>query len=216
LGIPGDLSATVTFATDYIWRGISLTGEDVAWQSSIDYKHNSGLYAGLWGSNIDFGNSAQLELDVYGGYTSNMGGLVYDISVEGYIYPGADNDLKYDFVEVGLGISYDFKILAIDVGFQVSPDFFASTGVATHVETGLKVPLPGDILSIYDLRVDGHFGYQDIDEGGSFMHWDAGLVATIVGFDFDFRYLGFDGDDDILDLGDLTDDRFVFSFSRKF
>ena len=62
-------SANVGFTTDYIFRGISQTSGNPAVQGGIDYAHASGLYAGVWGSNVswisDFnaGVSSSPELD---------------------------------------------------------------------------------------------------------------------------------------------------------
>ena len=52
-GDPKNFSATVTFATDYVFRGVSQTDNKPAVQGSFDYKHPSGAYLGIWGSNVD-------------------------------------------------------------------------------------------------------------------------------------------------------------------
>jgi len=87
-------TGNVTLASEYLYRGIAQTGNKPAIQGGFDYAHSSGLYAGVWGSNItwldDGGASASLEIDVYGGYkgaiTDDFG---YDIGVLTYNYPGS-------------------------------------------------------------------------------------------------------------------------------
>jgi uncharacterized protein (TIGR02001 family) len=50
-----EATATVTATSDYDFRGITQTAQDPALQASVDYAHDSGFYAGAWGSNVDFG-----------------------------------------------------------------------------------------------------------------------------------------------------------------
>ena len=79
-------SASLTLTSDYVWRGVSQTLGDPAVQGSFDYEHNSGLYAGVWASNVDFfdpsapgasvadDDNADLELDLWLGYAGETRG----------------------------------------------------------------------------------------------------------------------------------------------
>lgn len=211
--LPGLVSATIAFATDYVYRGVSQTDEDVALQSSLDWGHDSGVYLGFWGSNVDFKDgSSQIELDVYGGFANEYAGVTYDVMVLGYIYPGADDALDQDFVEFSLAAGYDFEILSASAGVAISPDFYASSGVGTHITAGVGIPIPLDLLAKYNIAVDSNFGYQDISSGGSYVHWNVGLGAQLLGFGLDLRYFG----NDIDSRANVDDDRAVFTFSRSF
>ena len=48
-------SATLAATSDYVWRGISQTNEDPAFQAGVTYTSKVGIYAGAWTSNVDFG-----------------------------------------------------------------------------------------------------------------------------------------------------------------
>ncbi|MGD9787117.1 MAG: TorF family putative porin [Sulfuricellaceae bacterium] len=92
---PHTFTANVTLASEYIYRGIAQTRGKPALQGGFDYSHSSGLYAGIWGSNISWisdgtaGASASLELDVYGGYKGSItNDLGFDVGVLTYNYPG--------------------------------------------------------------------------------------------------------------------------------
>ena len=62
---PKNFSATLTFATDYLFRGVSQTDNKAAVQGSFDYKHPIGAYLGIWGSNVDdYVSKGNVELDV--------------------------------------------------------------------------------------------------------------------------------------------------------
>lgn len=91
------LTANVGIFSQYIYRGLTQTNEKPALQGGFDYAHSSGLYAGVWGSNISWfsdlnaGNSASLELDTYAGFKNAFGGgdFSYDVGFLRYNYPGS-------------------------------------------------------------------------------------------------------------------------------
>ena len=76
-GVADYFSANVALTSDYVWRGDSQTDSDPAIQGGIDFKHPVGIYAGAWGSNVDFpdanGDTANIEIDFYGGYVHDFG-----------------------------------------------------------------------------------------------------------------------------------------------
>ena len=56
----GTFTVTPTIATDYDFRGVSQTnpdqdGMDPAFQLGGTYAFDNGVYAGIWGSNVDYG-----------------------------------------------------------------------------------------------------------------------------------------------------------------
>ena len=66
------LSATTAFTTDYIFRGVSNTDENPAVQAAFDATYGM-FYAGMWGSNTDFGDG--IEIDYYAGITPKWGNI---------------------------------------------------------------------------------------------------------------------------------------------
>ncbi|HRO03231.1 MAG TPA: TorF family putative porin, partial [Terricaulis sp.] len=73
------VSASVTLTSDYVFRGMSLSGEDAAVQGSFDYSTDL-FYAGVWGSSLGSGGTS-MELDVYAGFTPTLGPVALDIGV---------------------------------------------------------------------------------------------------------------------------------------
>lgn len=73
-------SATFAVTTDYVFRGVSQTGGDPAFQAGVTYSAPFGLYAGVWGSNVDFGvddretgvRGPNWELDYYVGWNKDL------------------------------------------------------------------------------------------------------------------------------------------------
>ncbi|MEO1474307.1 MAG: TorF family putative porin, partial [Pseudomonadota bacterium] len=59
----GEFSGNVTLTSDYVWRGISQSNEDLAIQGGFDYA-NGMFYAGTWASSIDFEFTSQATIKV--------------------------------------------------------------------------------------------------------------------------------------------------------
>lgn len=93
------LSFNVGVTTDYRYRGISQSRLKPAVQGGADFAHKSGLYAGVWGSSIQWikddgrkagvnSGSSNLEIDLYGGYKGSISDAVgFDVGVLHYAYP---------------------------------------------------------------------------------------------------------------------------------
>src|SRR6185436_14262290 len=85
---PHVVTGNFTLTTDYAFRGVSQTHEDAAVQGGFDYSHSpTGLYAGIWGSNVSF-PPGSIELDYYGGWTRTWGDWGANLGVIHYDYPG--------------------------------------------------------------------------------------------------------------------------------
>ena len=77
-----NVSGNVTLVSDYIFRGVNLSGEEPAIQGGFDINQD-GFYAGVWASS----DSSSGEFDLYGGYTYTMTDSVsFDVGVTRYYY----------------------------------------------------------------------------------------------------------------------------------
>jgi uncharacterized protein (TIGR02001 family) len=126
-------SGSVGLFSQYIFRGLTQTDRDPAMQGNFDINHTSGLYLGMWGSNVSwprdiylttattgygtdtstfYKSGGNLELDIYGGFKSEIGktGLGIDIGALQYYYPGQergrDSFAKINTTEVYGALSY--------------------------------------------------------------------------------------------------------------
>lgn len=106
------LSYNVGVTSDYRVRGIAQTATDPALQAGVDFAHKSGLYLGVWGSNVswikDFGaTDGSLEIDVYGGYKGQVAnGLGFDVGMITYQYPGNTATTNANTTEVYGALTY--------------------------------------------------------------------------------------------------------------
>ncbi len=91
-----ELSGNAAASTNYIWRGITQTGDAAAVSGGIDWSDDSGMYAGTWVSTIAGGQ----EVDLYAGYATDM----FDVGVIAYTYPVSPN---INFTEVYANVSFE-------------------------------------------------------------------------------------------------------------
>ena len=114
-------SGSVGLFSQYIFRGLTQTDRNPALQGNFDINHTSGLYLGMWGSNVSwlrdkYGNATDgsvtsdstfyrsggnLEIDIYGGFKSEIGktGLGIDIGALQYYYPGTERGRDTGFAK---------------------------------------------------------------------------------------------------------------------
>ncbi|WP_372873070.1 TorF family putative porin [Shewanella sp.] len=151
--------ANIGLSSNYLWRGISQTGDAVAVDGSIDYSHDSGFYAGVWASNIDFGDDTTFELDLYGGYSGEITeSISFDVGYLYYGYPDADADI--DFSELYASLSWQWLTLGyarvIHGGNGLADDALSEDDM-DYLSAEVAIPL-SDSLSL-----DFHYGYSSGD-----------------------------------------------------
>ena len=116
------LTANVTLASQYRYRGLMQSNNKPAIQGGFDLTHASGFYLGNWNSSISWlGDtnsevSAPVEMDFYGGYKGSLTDNVpVDLGVLQYYYPG-DYPSGYtspDTTELYEGIGYGLSLIHI-------------------------------------------------------------------------------------------------------
>lgn len=213
LSVPGSFSANVALTSDYVFRGISQSNEEPTIQGGFDWAHDSGLYAGVWASGVDF-TDATTEMDAYGGVSGSVDDLTWDLGAIYYYYPGADDTLNYDFWELAAAVGYDFDLLQASLSVNYSPDYFASSGDSWYPALYLTAGLPKGFT------LDGHIAHQWIDDNAAFgvedyTDWSIGLGYNLAGFDLSLKYI----DTDLSEPSECADGcgaRAVFTVSKSF
>lgn len=191
---------SVVLVTDYRFRGISQTLREMAVQAGIDVSGPAGLYAGVWGSNLNFGEvepdgRAQAEVDVFGGIERSLGDVMdVGLGVTYYGYPGAASEHGYGFVEAALSAGRDFSVFEVGASAAYSPDYFGGSGSATYLRGDVGIPLGASPFSLA-----AGVGRQWIEKNESFgtpdyTDWSVGLVAAIASFEAGVAYVGTDID----------------------
>ncbi|WP_353803179.1 TorF family putative porin, partial [Acinetobacter baumannii] len=98
------LSGSAALTTDYRFRGLSQSRNDPAIQGTFVLSHDSGLYAGIFAANTDFGGSTSPHFE----FTSNIGYKTtlnwsqqvkptLDLSYNRFSYPGWSDWAWHEF-----------------------------------------------------------------------------------------------------------------------
>lgn len=200
---PVTVSGSVALVSDYRFRGVSQTDEEMAIQGGFTVGHESGLYVGTWGSNLagwgTFGGSS-MELDIYGGYATEIAdGVTADVGLTWFMYPGGADTT--DFGELYAKISGDIGPASALVGVAYAPKqealgrfYFSGADAAAgvfndpgdkednlYLWTDLSAAVPETPLTM-----KGHLGYSNGNSGlgpngtsiaptGEYFDWMLGL-----------------------------------------
>jgi uncharacterized protein (TIGR02001 family) len=209
------LSATVTLASDYVFRGFSQTSGAPALQAGLDWSSPSRLVVGAWTSSVDFvddgapPDGADVEVDVYLTHGWKIGErLSLDTTLIRYIYPGTLPGVDYDYNELVLAL-HPGDIATVTIVY--ANDAFASGEPALLCELAASYPLSrGPELST-------RLGYYDLERafGAGYAYYGLGLAWTFGSFTLDARYEGTDGAGRRL-WGENADGRLVLQLSAHF
>jgi len=120
---PVTVSGSVGLVSDYRFRGVSQSDEQLAVQGGLTIAHESGVYIGTWGSNLagwgTFGG-ANMELDLIAGYKTTLSeGVALDVGATWYMYPGGFNNT--DFIEPYAKVSGTVGPVSLLAGVAYAP-----------------------------------------------------------------------------------------------
>ena len=147
----------------YLLRGIGRENDNTAVQGGFDYAHESGFYAGYWGSNLGYSYDSTtgtdssgngFENDFYGGYAGSAGDFSYKLGLIQYYYISVDDsDLTEILANVGYaGFTAQMQYLANDGWWGNAGDIYWTLGYS--------LPLPNDFTLGASL---GWYTYNDSD-----------------------------------------------------
>ncbi|MCZ8388969.1 TorF family putative porin [Achromobacter xylosoxidans] len=175
------LTANVTLASQYRYRGLMQTNNKPAIQGGFDFTHASGLYLGNWNSSVSWLNdgnsdvSAPVEMDFYGGYKGNLAPDVpFDLGVLQYYYPG-DYPSGYtspDTTELYAGLGYGPVMFKYSVA-MTNLFGFADSKYSQYFD------LSGNFdTGFWGLTVNAHVGRQTVRNvtDGAYTDWKLGLT----------------------------------------
>lgn len=190
------VSGNVAIVSDYVWRNVSQSNYDATIQGGLDVTTSSGLYVGTWASGVDFNNDpddTNLEIDFYGGYRFDLGGVAADVGAIYYVYPDSE-DSDLDFFEVYGKLSKTFDAVTLGGSLNWDPD---NETVFADASIGYAVTPEFSLSAGYGAYLEGF---------GEYSGWNAGGSWAVGGVTLGARY----HDNDISGL----DESIVFSIGR--
>ena len=200
------LLITPTLVSDYRANGLSQTKGDPAAQLAVTLSHASGLYAGIWTSNVNFGygSKARQEIEYYAGYAWLISDNIrLDTFYTRYEYPResgynqSDIQATLDIYGVFLGGKY--------VNNMKGPDYEDENGEfhkgkkdedLSTVFIGYHTVLPAD------LGLEMRYEYVDYKDEVFFSNsgkgradyydWEIKLSRQLIGIDWALSYIDTD------------------------
>ncbi|MCI1024897.1 hypothetical protein HWD96_21965 [Pseudomonas putida] len=182
------LIGSVSALSEYSMRGISYTQRKPALQATATLTHSSGLYAGIWSSNVDNkGIDARYEADYFAGYAHQFSEDVgLDVGYIKYTFP------KGTILNAGetyaVLTAYGFKL-----GTYYSNDYYGDQSyMYNYIGYGFR-DLPYGI--VVDLRYgmadykDPSFFSSDGSSKDSYREWEVKVSKNWLTLDWSASYV---------------------------
>ncbi len=178
---PITVTGGAALVSDYRFRGVSLSDKDFAFQPYLTVKHESGLYAGVWGSNVAENAGDDVEVDLYAGFAGGDA-VTYDIGATYYVYPGASG-LNYVELTGKLGTTVGPATIGGQLSYVPSQDNTGNTD-NIYVATNAAIALPDSPITL-----TGSVGYEDGAFGDDKIDWSIGATAAVSVFSVGVAYV---------------------------
>jgi uncharacterized protein (TIGR02001 family) len=135
------LTGNVAVTSDYVFRGVDLSGNNAAVQGGVDYTFDFDLYTGLWVSSASLAGGN--EADAYVGYALKLGkfdftvGGIYYLYSESSQFTNAGRDLNFYEGFLGAG----FGPVAVKVFYTPEYGFDRANSEALYATATVKLDL---------------------------------------------------------------------------
>ena len=211
--VSANWSTTITAASDYTFNGVTQTDNDPAIQASLDYAFDSGVYAGAWASNVDFGDDTDFELDAYlGKYVQLTDTVSADYGIAYYTYQGNNSDGNYAEAYTKFGYASEYG--QTELNFWYSWDYFGTDAghVISMIAHTFEIAPNHAIRASFDISnsLDGEKWAWDVNQKKSYKHYRLAYQTSYEGFGIEIA-----AEDTSLDY-DYADERIVLAISRTF
>jgi len=206
------ITSSATLASDYRFRGVSQSDKEMAVQGGLTLTHESGLYAGVWASNLagwgTFGG-ANMELDLIGGYKMPLSDkAALDVGLVWYMYPGGADES--DFAEPYVKLTGTTGPATLTAGAAYAPKQHALANVSnapnSRGQNDDNLYLWGDsavAIAGTPFTAKAHIGYSDGNPGlgpngtsvaptGRYWDWSFGMDATWRNLTLNLSYVDTD------------------------
>ncbi|WP_020400785.1 TorF family putative porin [Kordiimonas gwangyangensis] len=179
---PFSFSANAAIVTEYRFRGLSLSNHDPAIQGGFDVSHESGFYIGTWGSSIESYAGSEFEMDIYGGYATEIEGLTFDVGLLAYTYPGSKGTYYLELYS-SIGGTAGIVDWTLGAAYVWDQDNVGGTdNIYAYVDA--SVPLGDTPFSL-----SGHLAYEDGAFGNDKWDWNAGVAYAFEQFSLSVSYV---------------------------
>lgn len=178
-------SWNVTAVSDYLFRGVSQTDEDPTLQAGFTYTSPVGLYAGVWGSGVDFGaGDPKTEVDYLIGYGVDVTERVnFDVLLNRYTYLKSSHQ-NYNELITTTTLDDTYKLTV-----AYTNDVWNSSTDGWYFGLGGSWGLPKDFT------LNANVGRSTFEDGiaKDYTDWNVGVARQFGLFNVGLGYYGTDG-----------------------
>lgn len=198
-----EFAASAAIATDYIYRGVTLSDRKPAAGASFEAAFDK-LYASITMASVKLPTDPSSEISFAAGLRPKLGNIEFDLAWTFYSYPNESWWLLgptggTDYWEASARAETQLTdALRVGAGLAWSPNVSNTGAWGRYYAAGFSYDLPRATLpNGIGVSVSGSLGYSrfgDMDEvlGGyplpSYLNWNAGATFTWKTLNFDLRY----------------------------
>lgn len=177
---PAGMAAAQTFSgnaaltSDYVWRGSSQSQGDAAVQAGFRVAGDSGLYAAVAGSSVEFApeTHASSELDFIVGWNGTLAeDWALDANLLHYRYPATTVDLNWTELNGTLTWKNNYWL---SLGW--SPEALGTTQDGLYTQLGARLPVNPD------LRFEAAAAWYQLQDapGGGYAHGQVSAIWALA------------------------------------
>jgi uncharacterized protein (TIGR02001 family) len=199
---PVEFSFRAGFASDYIFRGVTLSAHGPAAGAAAEVAVGM-FYGGGSLATVRLPSQPAFETSWSGGVRPKLGNVQFDFGATYYAYPnetppiGVAKGIDY-WEGVGRASTTLGDLLRIEGGFGYSPNVSNTGAWGKYAAAGVGLDVPSRLLpSAVTASVTGAAGYswfgnQSAALGGfplpAYLNWNAGITFTHKNLNLDLRY----------------------------
>jgi uncharacterized protein (TIGR02001 family) len=178
----------LVLTNDYIYRGVSSSNNEPAFQADLHVASGNGSFLGVWGSTRDSNIEpyANYELDIYLGHRFELSNAwSTTLSGRAHYLLGGHQEVSDDYQDVSLGVTYldfwTFSVTAIPGAVRYWFNERLSRAPAFVADTTVQW------LLLKGLFLTGGVGYYHITGTGPGIYAASGYAYGNVGFAWEHR-----------------------------
>ena len=175
-----------TLASDYLYRGVDQNDDKPALQLGAGYDFGNGFYIGAWGSNVDFGDSTDIEIDTFVGWAGDVAdGTTLDVQLVRYNYLNQPSDTSYEYNELIGTLSFAEQY---DITLGYTNNYFNEGDRSLFVALGSSFDVGNEF------SLDTGIGYTAVDGPyENYVDYRIGLSRAFGPATFGLGYVGTNG-----------------------
>ena len=196
-----EFSARAGFASDYIYRGTTLSDHGPAAGAAVEARFGP-LYAGTTVATVKLPTQPFAEFTMAAGIRPKIATIDFDFGITYFAYPGErlpgeTNGINY-WEAVIRGDRSIGESIRVASGYAYSPNVSNTGAWSQYVAAGVGFDVPGRLLpqnlGVSFTTAAGYswFGKQAPQLGGfplpAYLNWQAGVTFTHKAFNLDLRY----------------------------